>query len=412
MKFLRIIVFLPLFCLGQETLKPSLGISAGCNISRHYLLTFPLDRGAGLNLGLNGLFPVRDVFCIKSSMSLSWMSSTWGFPFFKLRNQYVEFSLCAAAHFRDEIIFSAGINHSELLSSKILRLDYESNWQAYDINLYRSQQSIDIGMELKLQKNFSLLFDYFIPLKQFDTKNFRVGINVRLTGRSKKESIPCITTREKALIQINDLKNGVLLVRLHTSEQSVEAMKRAGREHPANKTMLNHEKENRKIISSFRKNFSFCPVMFFFSNNSEKIMQKNISGIFLNDSLQPDSSIRFDETKKYFIAEFTALEPDTEKYFSHYSHAEDASGNLMEVKNYYGAADFSYYALVIRDENFAQLLRPFPYYTNARPEAALMNLNAIPFYPVLFLSSLNWTYDAVVSRLEERLNNFYNENRK
>jgi hypothetical protein len=67
------------------------------------------------------------------------------------------------------------------------------------------------------------------------------------------------------------------------------------------------------------------------------------------------------------------------------------------IRNYYGAANFGFYALVIRDENFAQLCNPFPYYADARPEAALKNFYSIPFFPLLFLPSWNWSYEAVVS---------------
>lgn len=408
MKLLRIIFFLPLLCHGQDTLKASLGLSVGCNITRHYLQTIPLDRAAGFNIGIVGLIPVRDVFCVKSSASFSWMYSSYGFPYFKLRNQYAEFSLSAAARFRDEIIFSAGINHAQLLNSDFLRMDTESDWQAYPTHMYHSQQSIDMGLELKLQKNFSLLFDYFIPLKQYDTKNFRVGINIRLTGRAeKKRDNSRQAARAKAITQIKDLKNGTLLVRLRSAEAKTEWLKEAGKKRRAVRTFRRQAKENRKIVEAFRKSFSFCPVMFFYSGSSEKILEKDFRGIFLNDSLLPDSSLIPDTTKKFFIAEFTEPEADTQKYFSGYRLGTDTSGNRQTVKTYYGAPVAGYYVLLVRDSDFASLRKPFPYYADARPEAALKNFHALPFFPLLFLPSWNWSYEAVVSRLQDKLNYFY-----
>jgi hypothetical protein len=411
-KFLKIIIILfPLFCFGQQReYKPMLNASIGCNISRHYVSTTPLDRGADLNLGLNGLIPVRDALCLKTSISLSWMRSTWACPFFKLRNEYLEFSFCAAARLGDELIFSAGINHAELLNSKLLRLDPSARWKAYDINLYSSQQSIDLGLELKLQKNFSLLFDYFIPLKQFDTKNFRVGINLRLSGRTKGNPNPRKAIRQKAIAQINDLKNGTLLVRLHTSSNKIAAMKEAGKEKQAAKTLRKQQAENREIVTAFRSYFTFCPVMFFFSDNSEKVLQKNFSGIFLNDSMQIDSTLKPDETKNFFVAEFTYIEQDTGMYFSHYNHVKDSTGNYSEVKNYYGGPNVGFYALVIRDENFNQLDRPFPYYVQLFGKSLLKEPETFLIFPPWYFFIANYSYSTAVKIINDKMRKFHDKN--
>ena len=336
------------------------------------------------------------------------MYSTWSLPYFKLRNKYAEFSISAAARFPDEIIFSAGINHAQLLRSDFLRMDTKADWKAYPAHVSESQQSIDIGMELKLQKNIALMFDYFIPLQRYDTKNFRIGMNVQVTGRENRKHVsPRRAACERAITNINELKDGTLLVRLHTSENKIAAMKEAGFPEKAERTQRKQRKENQKIISAFKSQFTFCPVLFFFSDNSENVRDKKFSGVFLNDSLMPDPGVQINEAKKYFIAEFTWMEPDSGKYFSHLSHQKDSIGYMREVKNYYTPGIAGFYALIIRDENLDPLYRPFPFYAEARMEAALKNQEAIPSYPLVFISSWNQSYESVVRRLDNKLHRFY-----
>jgi hypothetical protein len=322
-----------------------------------------------------------------------------------LRNQYLEFSFCTAARFRDEIIFSAGINHAQLLSSEFLRLDSQSDWQAYDTDAFHSQQSIDLGMELKLQKNFSLLFDYFIPLRQFDTKNFRVGINVHLTGRDKRKPGLRIAAREKAIAQINEMKNGTLLVRLHTSENKIAAMTKQGKQHQAEKTELKQGEANKKIVAAFRQRFNFCPVRFFYSSNSEKVLSENFAGIFLNDSLTADSSIAIDTAKKVFVAEFTTVMRDSAEYFSGYHLERDTILHLE--KTYYGGADEGFYALVIRDGNLHQLRKPFPYYTQAFGKSVLFHPETFLVFPLLYFPFLNYSFSSAVEEMNDKLFNYY-----
>jgi hypothetical protein len=411
MRFIAALFFLPLFCYSQGE-KIQLNANAGCNISRHYLETIPLNRSAGLNLGLNGLLRTGKIFGFRGSLSWSRMSSWWSWPFLKIRNDYLELSASTSIHLDDDIILYAGLNHAELLSSKFLRLDQESTWQAYSFTYFDSHQSVDLGVEIKLQKNFSLTFDYFIPLKQYDTKNFRTGINMWLTGREKRKPSPRIAQRQQAIAQINELKNGTLLVRLHSSQSKTEWLKEAGKERRAIRTQSRQEKENRKIVSAFRKNFHFCPVMFFYSSNSEKILQKDFSGIFLNDSLLPDSTLAPDITKKFFIAEFTDLEPDTQKYFSGYRLGTDTAGNRQTVINYYGATNFGFYALVIRDENFAQLRKPFPYYSEAIQQSAYKNISPYFVLPPLYFVLIHHTHERTIQRMNFLLNDFYERTRE
>ncbi len=161
--------------------------------------------------------------------------------------------------------------------------------------------------------------------------------------------------------EIKILKEGVLLVRLRTKENSILALKRIGRDKLANKIEEKQINYNKKIVSAFRTNFTFCPTYFFYSNYSDSIISKQIKGvIFLNDSLQADSTIKL-TTTNFLTAEFGIIEQDTAKYLdSYYSYSGDSG--LERRSSYYGEPDMGFGVLKIMSDQFVQLKNPFPYY--------------------------------------------------
>lgn len=97
--------------------------------------------------------------------------------------------------------------------------------------------------------------------------------------------------------------NGVLLVRLHTSEAGIQALRKQGEYRLADEKRKAQLEENRTLMDAFRKEFSFCNVYFFYSNHTDDVMNGRWQGIFLNPDLQEDSSIRL-APGTYFAAEF------------------------------------------------------------------------------------------------------------
>lgn len=116
------------------------------------------------------------------------------------------------------------------------------------------------------------------------------------------------------------------------------------------------------IISAFKANFNFCPTYFFFSGSSTNIRERQFDKVvFLNDSLLPDTTLKFNNTS-FLTAEFGTIEQDTAKYFSHYSYEPNARLSVKRVENYYGGPNMGFAALIINSDKFVQLRRPFPYY--------------------------------------------------
>ena len=128
-----------------------------------------------------------------------------------------------------------------------------------------------------------------------------------------------LSPRKQALKNIEELKNGILLMRLPTGEHVVKAYKEILREDLALEAAAKIAEKNKLIADAFKTNFTFCPVYFFYSNYSEFVRNNEFGKvILLNSNLNPDSSLHI--AANYFIAEFATIEADTAGYWEFYTN--------------------------------------------------------------------------------------------
>lgn len=169
-------------------------------------------------------------------------------------------------------------------------------------------------------------------------------------------------SRALARQQIADLKNGAILVRLQTKEHTLRALREAGLNGRADREEKELLAKNRDIVEAFRVNFSFCPSYFFFSDQSEKILNGELKNVeFLNADLEPDPSIDLDHGT-YLIAEFGNVTEDTAGHFSGYRTEVNGNWSVERVPTYYGSTNMGFGALIVKSDRMVQLKRPFPYY--------------------------------------------------
>jgi predicted ATPase len=124
------------------------------------------------------------------------------------------------------------------------------------------------------------------------------------------------------------LKSGALLVRLKTSTLKINALKENGRAAEANEIKVNQEKVNKSIVLAFKSNFTFCPVYFFYSNNSNDIKEGNYKGFLYDVDNNIDTTF---SGKNYLVGEFG-----------------ESKTTLID-------------AFFIEDKNYEQLRSPFPF---------------------------------------------------
>jgi len=161
--------------------------------------------------------------------------------------------------------------------------------------------------------------------------------------------------------KIRVLKNGALLVRLQTKENSITALRKAGNETQAKQVEDKQMAYNKDIIAAFRSEFHFCPVYFFTSNYSENLMAGNVGEVvFVNDKLVPDPSIKVTQPD-FLTAEFGTLDADTAAYYES-QYYEYGNKDIGKSDSYYGGANMGFDALRIMNSRLVQLKKPFPYY--------------------------------------------------
>lgn len=143
-------------------------------------------------------------------------------------------------------------------------------------------------------------------------------------------SLSAQTDLDKAKAQLHELKNGVLLVRLFTNDAKISGLEAAGKTSEANKTAEAQQRENKDILLSFSQIFQFCPVFFFYSDDSEYIRNGNFDGKIFDSSLTLVNPSEIKES--VFTAEFSETE------------------------------NLGIEGLIIMDEQLFPLEAPFPFY--------------------------------------------------
>lgn len=188
--------------------------------------------------------------------------------------------------------------------------------------------------------------------------------------------------------QIIELHNGALLVRLKQKQKSIDGLRKRGNDKLANKIELKQKNRNSYIVSAFKKRFSFCPVYFFYSNDSKYAQTNNLDSIsFLNGNLIADKSITLKDTN-FYIAEFGHIEPEETPTYQSSAYIDKGETRIT----YNGSSNFSFKAVTIKTKKFKQLKNPFPYYNK---ESSGTNKRA--------------NIDIAVSKLNLKLELFYNK---
>jgi hypothetical protein len=166
---------------------------------------------------------------------------------------------------------------------------------------------------------------------------------------------------------IKAMKNGTLLVRLHTKENSILMMEVQGQQDRADKTYRKQLETNKSIMTSFKNTFGFAPVLFFFSYDSEKISNKDFNDVFVNEDFKIDPNIQIRDTSNIYIIDVG------EVYFKRF-------GSHMK-------------GIVILDDQFNSLPDEMPVIVRKRDAIALFRRS----------------YPDMIIELNENLTQYYNE---
>jgi hypothetical protein len=205
--------------------------------------------------------------------------------------------------------------------------------------------------------------------------------------------------------QINQLKNGALIVRLHNNKTLIEGLRKMGKADLATQKEYEMLAVNKNIVLAFKKYYTFSPVYFYFSSNSDTLLNGARSGIFLDTNLTVDPSIVLKE-KFYLLAEKDDVYNSSIGFVR-----EDTARLVKEIGNPSKEA-----SMVIKNKYGHQLKDPFPFYVLSR--------STVIGTPVVYIrvggSSVPVTLDKkhrlerhyiYVANLNKYFESYYNQNK-
>lgn len=148
--------------------------------------------------------------------------------------------------------------------------------------------------------------------------------------------------KKRANESIVQLKSGALLVQLQSKQISIDAYIEKGYESIAAEIAQEQKAGNIRIMRAFNESFHFCKVYFFLLDQVDAVMEKQWDEVnFIDKNYEEDPSIILEESF-YMIAVYSK------------------TGESEKDKQYRSILSFD--AITIRDEDFVEMTKPFPYY--------------------------------------------------
>lgn len=157
------------------------------------------------------------------------------------------------------------------------------------------------------------------------------------------ESVDAEVERSEAALAA--IRNGYLIIRLESNSKKIASLEKTLKNpklKPKAKERLNKlledtktatRQNNQTILQAFKKAYEFSPVRFMYDYDTPKLKDRQMSGYFLNDFLELDSTIQLD-TFSFVTGRFGRTDPQE-------------SGQSVE-------------AIILTDSDLKDLKKPFP----------------------------------------------------
>ena len=166
--------------------------------------------------------------------------------------------------------------------------------------------------------------------------------------------------KAKAIQDIQQLKDGVLLFRLKTNSEETAYYKKYGNQEEAERIQTKTNAFNVYVINTISTNFDFCKVLFFPDTLSRELLNGNTDAMyFYNEQLELYEDLSSMDSI-YYIAEIGVSEGDTTSSRKDTYISSGDNGAEWKEKTY-GNEGLGIQGFIIRDSTFKQLTSPFPY---------------------------------------------------
>lgn len=205
--------------------------------------------------------------------------------------------------------------------------------------------------------------------------------------------------------QINQLKNGALVVRLHTNKKLIEGLRKMGKADLATEKEYEQMAINKNIMLAFQKYYTFSKVYFFFSQDSDSLFKGKRKGFFVDTNLTVNPDIEMQESF-YLLAERDGVYNSSIGYVK-----EDTAKFVKEtgVISYYDAS------MVLKNKYGHQLKDPFPFFVTNKSTINGTKMVTIKVGNNLVPVALEKPerierHYIYVTKLNKQLNSFYTQN--
>jgi len=165
--------------------------------------------------------------------------------------------------------------------------------------------------------------------------------------------------------QINQLREGAIVVRLHNNQILIEQLRKAGKLELAKQKLMEQYAINKNTMFAYLDNLNFCKLYFIYSNSSDSLMNGTRKGIFLDTTLTVDLSIELKESF-YVLAErdygynssIGFVKEDSAKYVK--EHGSAVKMMAIVLKNKYGHQLKAPFPYLVKEKNFMDADLDFP----------------------------------------------------
>jgi hypothetical protein len=237
-----------------------------------------------------------------------------------------------------------------------------------------------------MSDNLNLTFNYGIPFTEVPFTRFEVGIRYRINNLTDPAAATVLIKRGVARQHAQDLRDGMLLVRLKSMRSSIVLMEEHGMMEEAEQLRARTQRENEELIRAFGR-YNFSKVYFYYDYHTALVMEGSLDSVLLNSQFQavlPDTHAMTVYTA--YLGGYAS--PDTLYHTRHNPQYLQESGIAPDST----AAYVKYVShsnriggIVITDRELAPLPKPFPVFTpvlnptffrsEVRLERAVLRLN-------------------------------------
>lgn len=342
------------------------------------------------------------------------LSYSWGFQYFhrgakytpaiRLEERGFEFLAGPKYQIGDFALFLNGVFSSA--STKEFSSRMESEYGVPIDEISNSNLRLQMGAEVRLMPKTAF---FYSRTAVFDDDNSHINqFGIRYTFGPRKGISGRRKRRVAASRHIQELKDGVLLVRLQNPTASIQALKENGQQNKAYLLEYRISEQNSLLMGAFASDYDFSKVYFFYSQHSDSVREGNFKGILYDQYFNQIKETSFIDNSHVFTAEFGEIGDDSLKYFDHLDHEGGHGAFTNKARSFYykGGSINSFDAIVISDQKFNKLSKPFPYYSRwGMPGIEQHWEQAIFFGPLVLLWDDN--VGISVKRLNRKLHDFY-----